>query len=232
MTGALTVAKRMPGGPNEAHTFLQSIARQIATTNDAGHPYIVPESAFGQTKSNLDPEEVKNLFADFAIRDPWTQMSQIADRIGLKAVHNLRDDFTNFALLRHQCAHDATTNIQPSDLQTMARVAVAISAAFDILLSAAVWLPLPAMKEGKHQKREIQDSIKIRFLIQSSSGWRDIKENGTRAAKVYPNLRQALKAKHAGFVTPNSQPQTVIIRDGSDDVEGWIPCIFSVVTRL
>ena len=135
-----------------------------------------PHLSLGWRGSNLGTEEVKELLASLEVVDGWGNIERIAHRAGLGGTLSPQERFDTSLRSRHVAAHQATANIQPTDLQYFARDALGIALGFDAVASRGARLIAEGRSTGRPAMVDLQQTIRIRFLQPDARGWREYLE--------------------------------------------------------
>jgi hypothetical protein len=125
--------------------------------------------ALGWRGSNLQMDEVGEMLGAFDVKDGWENVQQIAGRAGLGFL-TARDSFGNALTARHNAAHSAAADIQPTDLEYFARDALGIALGYDAVVSRAARL-VATVGTAEVTTGLLQDSIRIRLLERQLRGW-------------------------------------------------------------
>jgi hypothetical protein len=125
----------------------------------------------------------------FEVADGWGNIQRLAGRAGLGSL-TARDSFQNALQSRHVAAHQATANIQPTDLQFFARDAFGIALGYDAVICRAARL-VAAGGTAAVATGLLQDDIRIRFLQKEQSGtWREMLDTSSTMVRRDPSFRR------------------------------------------
>jgi len=120
--------------------------------------------SFGQSSSNIGPDDVSNILSAFGIEGGWTSISTISRRVGIGGAVDYCQSFKNMATRRHKAAHNININIPLSDLVNTLTEIIGICCGFDLLLSHAHSLHNIRQVPKKSTGLVRQDNIKLRFI--------------------------------------------------------------------
>lgn len=171
--------------------LIQEVGRALASTSGAT-PTLSPLSLLWGA-SNLGVEDVRDVLGALGVKDAWNQLGQVASRAGFHAV-DLRTAFLGLARDRHAAAHEAQTDTPLLSVRSLARSALAIGLAFDVLLSRAGRL-CHSGDAGYLAGQEISsDDIALIFVDDRGGSYAVIAEGSTRAHRVFSSVDEALQA--------------------------------------
>jgi hypothetical protein len=170
----------------------------VALASLTGSSMTFSSLALGWRGSNLQTDEVGDMLGAFEVADGWTNIERMASRAGVGSL-TVRTSFDNALESRHVAAHQATANVQPTDLQFFARDALGIALGYDAVLSRAARLVASGSSGAAPAGALLQDSIRIRFLEKQSATWREHLEGSPSTIKrerVYARV-EASARRHA-----------------------------------
>lgn len=186
-------------------TYVQNQASNIASTSS--NSYLLPEDVFGYDQPNIQKETIKKILSSFNISDPWRAMTNVASRVGLIALP-LEQSFNNAATRRHKAAHVAGIDIPETDISQFVKEGLAISIAFDSLLTRAAKEIIAHNSSFLTGRNKLSATdIKLRFIKFHSGKWKEYPEG---ASKAY----RANKLKHivsASALTRSQRHNEVLI---------------------
>lgn len=163
---------------------------------------------FSPKGSNVGHDDVKDALAAFGVRDPWREMGVIAGKIGLGSV-DLRSDFIALSRSRHAAAHQSTSNIPTSTLQSLVRSALVIGMSCDILAGNTAEAIRTCTRPAALVATVQRFARPIRFLDPQSDGsWLETAEGRRRASQ-----RHQSKSAGIGVALARRGMPFVVIRD-------------------
>jgi hypothetical protein len=172
-------------------SLIRATGRALASTGTPS--YELSELAFGQARSNLGPDDVKEFMGAFRIQDGWGSATLIAQRMGFSSL-SLRDDFQAAAIRRHSAAHEPGAETALGDLQALPAQVLGIAAAFDALLSRAASRLVSGDRKFAESGKLDPRSIAIRFVENDGTVVREVAEGKKRATARAPTVSQLLPA--------------------------------------
>jgi hypothetical protein len=113
----------------------QTHALLVASTRNPG--FQLSPMAFGHDQPNLQSTAVERMLTAFHIDRPWNAIESVARRAGV-GVPALKGAFDSALQRRHQAAHRADANVEPSDLAAFATETMGIAIGIDLALSLAL----------------------------------------------------------------------------------------------
>lgn len=201
----------------DIHTYYQQHTRLISSTGGSG--YEISNLAFGHDKSNLSPSDVNAILEAFCIEKPWSAMGSVASRVGA-GVADIKSIFENAASKRHEAAHQASADIETTDLISYGSQVISLAISFDLLLSRALRKILDIDKNYLEQREKIKgNQISIRFISRNSGYWRETVDANSRARE---RNRDLLLLKSACIQRARANGQSVIVRDERGLPAEWL----------
>lgn len=171
-------------GESDLHKRIQELARAIAST---GTPSLELSAAgFTQGRNNVGREDVKRWLGIFGVRDGWRHLDRFAARIGLTNP-SLESAFDVAHGRRNAAAHDATADIQTTDLESFYRDALAVAIGFDALTSRAARLIASRRDHDVHEGSLEDRHVVVRFVDETAAGWLESCE-GRKVQYRHPDL--------------------------------------------
>lgn len=178
-------------GGEDISGLIRSTGQALASTG--AESYELSHLAFGQTKSNLNQVDIKELLKAFRVRDSWEATTNLAQRMGFASL-SLRDDFQSVARRRHQAAHRAGAEIPLGDLQALPVQILSVAASFDAILSRAAYHLVRGDRVFAQSGWLDSSGIGLRFLDIDGSTIREIGENNSRATAKGSTVAELLPA--------------------------------------
>lgn len=170
--------------------------------------------------SNVTPKELVDTIGVFSIPGGWTTLKSVSDAI-YGGVVRLDEAYKNASGRRHQSAHVVGFDYLYSWLRDIKREILAISASFDILLSARVRQVNRDISIAMNE-HNIDDELKYRFLKKEIVRGREIyKETtiiGGRSRKNWDNFDNAISYLNPRLI---SNKEFLIILDTSGSLVDW-----------
>jgi hypothetical protein len=210
--------KHMDVSPAEVVRIFQENAVKVAST--AGENYTLPSEVFGFAKSNISDSTVEEILQAFLCVRGWEAMQVLGNKLGVGVI-SLRSAFNIAASRRHDAAHDASAQIQYSQLESFQKEAVAICLCFDALISRAVRLILDRDREHIIEKRRpvSAQTVKIRLIVLVDGKFKEYIPNKSRAESVSASLEDALNK-----VSPKARlaNECIVFRDQQGRPESWL----------
>lgn len=175
--------------------LIKAAGHALASTDSSA--YELSGLAFGQARSNLSRDDLKELLRAFNVKDGWGNTQKLANRMGFPAL-SLRDDFQATARRRHAAAHRGGAEIALGDLQELPVQILGIAATFDAVLSRSAFL-LVSGDQGFAQSGSLDSaSIGLRYLDADGTIVREVGEGNRRATAVgssYGELAAACRSR-------------------------------------
>jgi hypothetical protein len=161
--------------------LIRTAGRALASTDSAA--YELSGLAFGQARSNLSREDLKELLRAFKVKDGWGNAQKLAKRMGFPSL-SLRDDFQATARRRHAAAHLGGAEIALGDLQELPVQILGIAATFDAILSRSAFHLVSGDQHFAQAGNLDSTSVGLRYLDADGSIVREIGEGNRRATVV------------------------------------------------
>lgn len=166
---------------------------------------------FSPKGSNISEADIKELFASFGVRDGWRHLSDLCSRLG-SARLSLRDDFRNFHRARNKAAHDSSTNIATSDLETHLATSLLIGMTADIVLTYAIncFVKNRTLVSAETASNNVTN-LKIRFIDEQIGGsWIERVGLNGGSIKRYLDRQSAISA-----VRTRAKAYPIVLRSSS-----------------
>lgn len=163
---------------------------------------------FSPKGSNVSASDIKVLLAAFGVKDPWRALSRLCGDLGASRL-SLHDDFQNFVRARNKAAHDSTTNIASSDLETHLETALLIGISTDIALSHAIDSFVKQRNSAAAEHSANNLALKYRFLDPDITGvWSErLGSNGRTIKKYADGIEARAGARSRSHAAP------IVVRD-------------------
>lgn len=188
----------------EALSFVESDLPRLASFKSS--PPVYTGFGFSPKSFNLSASDVGDLLRAFGINDGWRKLGWICREAG-SAPLNLEDDFKNLIRTRNRSAHDSTTNVPASDLDSHLETVALVGIAIDVAITHAVDCYVKATTFKRAAAAADKFGIKFRFLDHDASGtWRERSSASSRTLKLHADLK-------AAFVSPTRPPGGYVVRD-------------------
>ena len=154
----------------------------------------------------MTSNDIQSLLKAFGVQQVWPKISMICSQLGASRV-SIANDFTNLYDARNKCAHDSTSNIASSDLETHIQTSLLVGMAFDLALSHAIYSYMRASSAGRAERSTEGMKFRVRFLDETPSGvYRE--HIGHRTIQTYASIQDALKSPTrplVGFVVRDTR---------------------------
>lgn len=187
--------------------FIREVARSLHSTGQAA--FELSPLMFGGQRSNLTVDDFSAILKTLSIDGGWQALTSFSSRAGI-GVPALEASFREAAQARHSAAHDAGTDIPLTSMNGFRLTAIATALSFDALVSRATRL----LGEGDSGLlgggRVKQEDIGIRFLKESGSSWREMREGAAQAYRVHSDQATGLAGT---LVRARGERQFVVITD-------------------
>lgn len=198
--------------------LIRSAGRALASTDTAA--YELSGLAFGQARSNLGPEDLKELLRAFRIKNGWGNTHKLAQRMGFPSL-SLRDDFQATARRRHVAAHKGSAETALGDLQALPTQILGIAASFDAVLSRAAFHLVSGDQSFAQSGSLESSSIGLRYLDDDGTVVREVGEGNRRATAVGGSVGELLprcraRASVRGAVIVYSEKQVPVAWEVTD----------------
>lgn len=174
--------------------------------------------ALGWRSSNLSVDEVPEMLGAFGVKNGWGNIEAIARRAGFGFLV-AEDSFKNAAVRRHEAAHQATAEIQPTDLQFFARDALGLALGYDAILCRSARLVAEGSSGTTPRNQLLADTVAIRFIERDGSSWREHLEgsaNTIRRSQNYQSIESGARGR------ARARSQLLVVRDGYGNPYRWI----------
>ncbi|TET34867.1 MAG: hypothetical protein E3J72_12080 [Planctomycetota bacterium] len=175
------IAARMKYNDN-AIAFTQTesaiIASSLKTT------YQISQYSIGWDGSNLNVDDIGNIFKCFNIEAGWLAIDTLSGRLDL-AILSSKEAFKNAAQRRHDAAHNIDAEIQPGHLESFVREAYVIALGFDLLSSTAYHKIYIGDNNYLNSVNKITaGDIALRTISLDGNRWKEFREGGRRAVRT------------------------------------------------
>lgn len=165
--------------------LIQEESLKIHSTSN--ETFELSKFSFLSSGSNVTAKELIDTISAFGISGGWSKLKNVSDSIN-GGILNLNESYKNASKRRHKSAHTVNFSYEYSWLEGIKKEILAISASFDILLSARVRQVRQntAIAMNEHN---IDDDLNYRFL----------KEEQRREGKIYKELTDIRGRSHKNW---------------------------------
>jgi hypothetical protein len=194
----------------DALALIRRTGAELASTDGAA--YSLSPLSFVSSRSNLGASDVPSILEAFGTKNGWWNIDSFAQRVGLAAPRH-QEAFRSSLTARNHAAHRAAADTGTTELEAFYKHAIGIAISFDALLSRGTHIIRKSMPLNVQH-----DQIKIRFIEQHGSGWRDRAEGKSRAAER--NDDREVLVRNA-LMRANPTGQLVVVRDEDFTPMSW-----------
>jgi len=170
--------------------------------------------------SNVTPKEVIDTISTFGISGGWTKLQNISDKINA-GVLRLDESYKNASSRRHKSAHTVNFLYQYTWLEAIKKEILAISASFDILLSARI-RQIKNNTSLPMNNHNIDDELKYRYLkkdiVRRRIVYKEKVDITGRSRRNWDNLQNAISTLKPNLSQNN---EFLIILDTSGSLIDW-----------
>lgn len=206
-----TAAKLVPKGSR-----MKYFAEESAVIGTAGSSqYQISRLAFLPYGANVSAEDVSAYMSCFTVSDAWKSLTTVTRRIGFGHL-DARTVFTDFANNRHSAAHEPSTDVQPSDLNTFIDFAMAFAIGFDILATVGQWTGI--VRDNGFNCTS-PDRVPLRFLDVDSNDV--VSERAEGAKRVFRKFTDRTTAVQEALSRAKRQRGVVVERDSRSIPQNW-----------
>ncbi|CCJ08272.1 HEPN domain-containing protein [Methylocystis sp. SC2] len=155
------------------------------------NPPLYTAIGFSPKGSNVSKDDIKAVLSALGREDAWNELGGLARLIGSSRI-SLDNDYSNLASTRHSAAHDSSTNIPTSDLQSHLESIIVIGITFDVLATTLVKSHQKAKSKSDLPIRLTSLNFPFRFLDEQVNGkWYERRGGSTRTIKAYASEPEA-----------------------------------------
>lgn len=204
-------------GSAAAMTLLEDTGASWATRR-SGTMHL-PDLAFGWSGSNMQAQDLADILSCLTVEKPFEAMTSILKRSDFPLVATSKDLLSALARNRHQAAHIPSHGIAPVALRAMPNEVLALSFAFDALVSRAAALGHAFDSHFQQGKGLKTANIGIRVVTkQTGETWRELKVGGQRGNRHVGSLAD-VKAKL--LVDRSNTGDALLFREKDGAVVDW-----------
>lgn len=171
-------------------SLIHGEAKNIFSTSQT--PFTLSSMSLLSESSNVGPDEITDVLKCLDITGGWGTLQAISNALGGGTL-DLNAAYKNMFSNRHKCAHEANFSYQYTQLENSLRDIVAISLAFDIVITnRCKYIEREPNKSfSEHQGKP---AFKYRFLINDGGRFREKSslDAGARSIKIWDNCDDAL----------------------------------------
>jgi len=170
--------------------------------------------------SNVTPKEVVDSISAFGISGGWTKLKFVSDAI-YGGVIRLDEAYKNASNRRHKSAHTVNFSYQYSWLQAIKKEILAISASFDILLSARI-RQINNNSSISMNEHNIDDELNYLFLkeevLVGGTVYKEKIDVSGRSRKNWNSLEDAISTLRPNL---SRNKKFLIVLDVSGSLVNW-----------
>lgn len=171
-------------------SFLQSECANVHST--ANPHYQISNFSFVSRGSNVAPNEISELFKSLCIKNAWKKMTSVSNAIG-GGIPDLEQAYINAMAHRHRSAHDPSFEYGQVTLQGLPDEITAIAASMDILITARC-RQISSSPTLRIEEHDIDRGLSYRFLEEKDGRYRETRDIGGRARKIWDSIEVAIAA--------------------------------------
>jgi len=168
--------------------LIQDEALNIHSTKNP--VFNISKYALASSGSNVTASELTDILRAFGIEGGWETLKAVADSIG-GGLPDPRQTYLNASERRHNCAHVADYNYDYQWLSAIKNEIITICASLDILLSAR-HRQAKSDCSKKLKDHDIKKALNYKFIEADKGNYRETKNIGGRAIKVWKNMEDAV----------------------------------------
>lgn len=196
--------------------YYQRHGEFIASTQRPG--FEISPIAFGFDQANLNAAAVEGILKAFNIDRPWNAIGSIAYRVGV-GVPALKESFDNAMIRRHEAAHRAGANVEPTDLSDFVTEVLGITLGIDLLLSLALRRIMDRDAEFLNSKKITGNQVGVRLIrFDGQRWWRELVPGNARATARNEDL-ETLKIEC--FRRAKSNEEAVVVQNARGLPRQW-----------
>lgn len=201
----------LDSGSSSYLSHYQEHSSLIASTRSTS--FQISPLAFGSDQPNLSAKAIEDILTAFHINQPWNAIGSVARRSGV-GVPALREAFVNATSRRHEAAHRADADVEPSNLKGFVAEALGIALGVDLSLSLAVRKILDGDNSFLTGNQKIAGNrISVRLIkFDGSKWWRETVPGRPRAIarkESFEDLKlscfQRARSNHEGVIVQNTR---------------------------
>jgi len=195
-------------------TIIQDEAYKIHSTQNNSYQFSI-YSLLSST-SNVAVEDVPELLKAFGISGGWGLLKTVSDSIG-GGVPDLQMSYRNAADRRHNSAHTASFQYLYGWLTQIKREIISIAASLDVLLMGRC-RQIDRDLLSDVSSHNINVDLNYRFLEEDNGSYRETREIGGRARKIWANYADAITSLRPDLV---ANKEFLITLDASKSIVDW-----------
>ena len=198
--------------------LIQEESLKIHSTSNG--TFELSKFSFLSSGSNVTAKELIDTISAFGISGGWNKLKNVSDSIN-GGILNLNESYKNASKRRHKSAHTVNFSYEYSWLEGIKKEILAISASFDILLSARVRQVRQntAIAMNEHN---IDDDLNYRFLkeeqLRGINIYKELTDIGGRSRKNWDDLDDAISYLNPRLI---NNKEFLIILDSSGSLIDW-----------
>ena len=186
----------------------QAVSAEIAST--LFNPYSLPEKTFGYSKSNINLDTIHEILSSLWCSDGWGSMGGVASKCNAGVI-DLRSAFKNAASRRHSAAHNASAQIEYTEISDFVSEIIAIAMSFDLLASIALRKILNGDKDYINGHKKISNgTVCLRFIEEENGKFKEKVILTKRAVSVSKTLDES---KAAAYPRAKINLEAVVVKD-------------------
>jgi len=204
---------------NRSSSYFEHFQTQALLVASTLNPeFQVSPLAFGHDQPNLRSSTVEKMLAAFHIDSPWNAIESVARRAGV-GVPALKAAFDSALQRRHEAAHRADANVEPSDLAAFSTETMGIALGVDLALSFALRKILDGDRRFLSGERIGGNRIGLRLIkFDGARWWRELVPGRSRAIARKLTLEDV---KVECFRRASSNQEGVVIQDSRALPGAW-----------
>lgn len=186
-----------------SQTWLRDAHReaQIISSPIGGANYEISSYAFLHESSNIQADDVNGVLSAFAIKSGWDAITYTSQKLG-HGVPSLKQEYENIASRRHSAAHESNFNYEYIPLSGLKNHIIAISAAFDVLLTKRLQIVKNNIAK-KMLSLDVHKELKFQYLQYDNGLYKQKKSLSGVSQKNWPDINQALVSLEPKCQTKN-----------------------------
>jgi hypothetical protein len=173
---------------------------------------------FGSGKANLGHEDIRKLLRLFEVTNGWQHVQRCSQRIGTPLLAP-EAQYLVAAQRRHKAAHDPAPSVTSNDLAAFVEQSLVLGCCFDIVATHGVRTLAQRLQPDRTVLQFNDAHVLLRFIDGTDTGYREVVENGRRAAASGRALGPLVRA-----AVPRSlaRGEALIVRSRALRVRRWV----------
>jgi hypothetical protein len=209
-------ANVLKSGEEDWMTFIQNESKLMGSTLSL--PYELSSYSLGWDKSNLSKEDVTNFMSFLCVEGGWSSIQKVSAKASV-TLASPSETFKNAATRRHSAAHNADANSPISDLIDYDNQSRILAFCFDSLISRSVKFIKDRDAAFLGDTKKTNDShVKIRYIIQHGTTWKEYSDSSVRAVKVEPDLNVLIPQS---LSRARSNGEILLVKSTTNKIINW-----------